>query len=78
MPHEGLKTVKGKVGNHVVNTLPDTGCNTICVRRKFVRGDQMTGQQKTCKLMDGSERTLKTAVIDIDTPCLKKRGATVV
>ena len=78
MPYEGLKTVKGKVGNRVLNTLRDTGCNTICLRRKFVRGDQMTGKQKTCKLMDGSERTLQTAVVDIDTPYLKKRGATVV
>ena len=56
MSYEGLKMVKGKVGNHVVNTLRDTGCNTICVRRKSVRGDQMTGKQKTCKLMDGSRK----------------------
>ena len=29
-----------------------------------MRGDQMTGKQKTCKLMDGSERTLKTVVVN--------------
>ena len=31
-----LKTVKGRVGKYVVNTLRDSGCTTICVDRKFI------------------------------------------
>ena len=77
-PHEGLKTVTGKVGNQVVNTLRDTGCNAICVKKKFVRKDQMTGEHKKCTLIDGSERSLETAIVDINTPYLRKRGTTVV
>ena len=34
--YEDLRTVKGKVRNHVVNTLCDTGCNTIIMCEKKI------------------------------------------
>ena len=76
--HRRLYTMKGQVGIQAVNTLRDTGCNAICVKKKFVRTDQMTGKHRLCKLIDGSERKLETAVVDINTPYFTKKGATVV
>ena len=74
----GLRAIKGKVGDYVVNTLRDNGCNTICVNKKFVRNEQKTGEYKVCKLIDGSEQKLELAKVDIDTPYLTKQGITVV
>ena len=73
-----LKTVKGRVGKYVVNTLRDSGCTTICVDRKFIDDDQLTGEYKKCKLIVDTERKLMTAVADVDIPYLTKRQVTVV
>ena len=73
-----LKTVKGRVGKYVVNTLRDSGCTTICMDRKFIDDDQLTGGYKKCKLIDGTERKLMTAMADVDTPYVTKRQVTVV
>ena len=73
-----LKTSKGIVGNHVVNIIRDSGCNSICINKNFVSKKQMTGNLKVCKLMDGMEQKLPTALIDVDTPYLRKRNVTAV
>ena len=73
-----LKTSKGIVGNHAVNIIRDSGCNSICVNKNLVSKKQMTGNFKVCKLMDGSEQKLPTALIDIDTPYLRKCNVTAV
>ena len=75
---KSLNTVKGRIGNHIVNTLRDSGCTAICVDRKFIQEDQLTGQYRRWKLIDGTERKLMTAIADIDTPYLTKKQATVV
>jgi len=69
---ERLGCVKARVGDRVVTALRDSGCSTICVDRKLVRDDQLTGETKVCKLADGSERKLKVALIDIDSPYLTR------
>ena len=74
----GLKTTRGMVGNQGADVLRDSGCNSVCVDRKFVSDNQLTGEYKVCKLMDGSELKLPTAIIDIDTPYLKRHNVTAV
>ena len=74
----GLKTTRGMVGNQGAHVLRDSGCNSVCVDRKFVSDNQLTGEYKVCKLMDGSELKLPTAIIDIDTPYLKRQNVTAV
>ena len=67
-----LKTLKGKVGEHIVDTLRDSGCDSVCVNRRLVMSHQMTGDYKVCKLVDGTEQKLPTALVDVDTPYLRK------
>ena len=66
-----LRPVKGKVNNSIGSTLRDTGCSTICVNKKLVLPQQLTGHRKTCKLMDGTEKSFQTAVVNIDTPYIR-------
>ena len=42
--NEGLKVVQGKVNGRIVNTLRDTGCSSVCVNKKWVLPQQITGQ----------------------------------
>ena len=35
--------------------------------------NEMMGDYKVCKLVDGSEQKLSTAFVDIDTPYLRRR-----
>ena len=46
--------------------------------RKFIDDDQLTGEYKKGKLIDGTERKLMTAVADVDTRYLTKRQVTVI
>ena len=34
---------------------------------------QITGQYKKCRLMDGTEKIFETAIISVDTPYIKQR-----
>ena len=69
---DGLLPVKGMINNHVADTLRDTGCTTVCVNKKLVLPEQLTGCYKPCTLMDGSERLLETALVNLDTPYIKR------
>ena len=71
--NEGLKVVKGKVNGRIVNTLRDTGCSSVCVNKKWVLPQQITGQYKKCRLMGGTEKIFETAIISVDTPYIKQR-----
>lgn len=62
---------KGLVGNKVVNALPDTGCNEVVIKQKFVREEQYTGQCGFMLLVDNTVRKALFAIIDINTPYLK-------
>ena len=41
---DGLHPVKGMINNHVADTLRDTGCTTVCVNKKLVLSEQLTGE----------------------------------
>ena len=71
---EKLKVGKGKINNHVVQTLRDSGCSTICVNKKLVRPEQLTGEYYTCLFLNGSTVQAPVAIVDIDTPYLSQNG----
>ena len=68
-----FQPVKGKVNNHVVNTIRDTGCSTVCVNKKLVLLEQFTGRYKMCDLIDGTTKTFETAEVNIDTPYIRRK-----
>ena len=74
---ENITVVKGKINGHVVNTIRDTGCSTVCVNKRLIEPEQLTGQYRTSKLMDGTEKKFETAIVAIDTPYIKQRQMTV-
>ena len=69
-----LKIVQGKVGDHVVQVLRDSGCTTICVNKMLVLPEQLTGEFYTCLFLNGSKLQAPVAIIDVDTPYLQKKG----
>ena len=69
---EVLKVTKGKIGEHIVSTLRDSGCSTICVNKELVKPEQLTGETYTCLFLNGSTLQAPVAIVDVDTPYLKK------
>ena len=66
-----MPVYRGKVGKHSVQTLRDTGCSCVVVKRKFVEDGQLTGKTRAVIQMLGTSARLPVAKIDIDTPYLK-------
>ena len=66
--HETMPVTQGMIGGRLVETLRDTGCSGIVVRKDLVRPDQFTGESMLCILMDGTAREYPQAEIEIDTP----------
>ncbi|PIK60000.1 hypothetical protein BSL78_03079 [Apostichopus japonicus] len=58
----------GKIGNQSVKVLRDSGCSGVVVRSQYVKPSQMTGDVKTCILIDGTVRQYPVANILVDTP----------
>ena len=65
---KNMPVLKGKVGSKMVDTLRDTGCSGVVVKRSLVEEQQLTGKMHLCVLVDGTVKRVPTAVIDIDTP----------
>jgi len=63
-----MPVAEGCVEGKPVSVLRETGCTTIVVRRSFVSGDQLTGQEEQCILIDGTVRYITGAKIYIQTP----------
>ena len=61
---------EGKINNHVVKVLRDSGCTGVVVKTKYVEPQQMTGEVKTCMLIDGTVKQFPVATIQVDTPYL--------
>ena len=66
-----LEPTRGKLNGHMVTTLRDSGCSTVCVDKRLVKPEQLTGIYKACKLMDGTSKTFETATVALDTPYIK-------
>ena len=67
---ESMPVVKGKLNAHVVDTLRDTGCSGVVVKRSLVSNEMLTGESHICFLIDGTARRFPVAVVHICTPYL--------
>ena len=66
-----MPVVKGLVGNTAVETLRDTGCSGVVIRKQFVKEDQYTGKYCYILLIDNTVRQVPIVKIQVDTPYLK-------
>ena len=58
----------GKVSGIDVSVLRDTGCSGAVVKSSLVKQDEMTGENKACRLIDGTVLHVPIAIIHVDTP----------
>ncbi|XP_064472919.1 uncharacterized protein LOC135387751 [Ornithodoros turicata] len=65
---EGMPVVTGKLGEHRVTVLRDTGSNTVIVRKMLVKEEDLTGEVGQVYLVDGTVRNLPEARISVKTP----------
>ena len=66
-----MPVTKGRVGQHSVQALRDTGCSGIVVKEKFVDKQQYTGAIVVIRLADNTFRKAPVARIHVDTPFLQ-------
>ncbi|XP_078486364.1 LOW QUALITY PROTEIN: uncharacterized protein LOC144744881 [Ciona intestinalis] len=67
-----LPVRKGLVGNRLVDTLRDTGCTGVIVKKEFVNDDQLTGDHGIITLLDpATTARAEVARICVDTPYYK-------
>ena len=83
MSNEGNKRLKmwvdkytpccqGRVNNHEVTVMIDTGSSTCVVKKSLVKPEQYTGSYSICMLIDGVIKRFPTAVIEVDTPYYRR------
>ena len=65
---EDMPTCDGRLNEHSVTALRDTGCNGVVVRKAFIRDSQLTGKSRVCVLADESRVEVTVACVSIDTP----------
>lgn len=65
---KNMPVVKGKIGEVIVDTLRDTGCSGVVVKRELVEDDQLTGKFGYMMLIDNTVREVPVALITVDTP----------
>ena len=66
-----VPVVRGMIGTNMVNTLRDTGCSGVVVRKKYVNDDQHTSKYCFILLIDNTVREVPIVKIQVDTPYLK-------
>ncbi|KAK3711512.1 hypothetical protein QZH41_016430, partial [Actinostola sp. cb2023] len=68
---KNMPVVKGKIGETIVDTLRDTGCSGVVVKREFDKDEQLTGKFGYMMLIDNTVREVPVALITVDTPYFK-------
>ena len=63
-----LPVTTGRVNDVDVSVLRDTGCTTVVVRRDLVHDEQLTGEFRYYRMIDGTVKRAAMAVVDIETP----------
>ncbi|XP_072179686.1 uncharacterized protein [Diadema setosum] len=63
-----MPVVIGAVGGKRATVLRDSGCSSAVIREDLVDKSQLTGEENTCVLIDGTVRKLPIAMINVDTP----------
>ena len=66
--YQSIPLMTGRVGNHTVTLLRDTGCDGVVVKRDLVEQCQLTGDFQRLVLMNRSVLEVLVARISIDTP----------
>ena len=64
----GQPLCRGFVGNHSVEVLRDTGCNSAAVKKDLINESQLNGRISSCVRMDGTLRRFPMATVVVDTP----------
>nr|XP_034325279.1 uncharacterized protein LOC105323550 isoform X4 [Crassostrea gigas] len=65
---ENMPSCDGRLNEHSVSVLRDTGCNGVVVRKDLICDSQLTGKRRECVLADGSKIKVPVACVSIDTP----------
>ena len=65
-----MPVYQGKVGKYEVQTLRDSECSCVVVKRKFVEDGQLTGKTRSVVQVLGTRARLPVAKIHVDTPYL--------
>ncbi|KAK3103894.1 hypothetical protein FSP39_022740 [Pinctada imbricata] len=58
----------GYISGKRVQVLRDSGCTSVVVKENLTSPSQLTGENRSCVLIDRTIRNFPEAVIDIDTP----------
>ena len=58
----------GKIHDNNISVLRDSGCSGVVIKAEYVKPSEMTGEVKTCILIDGTVRQFPIANIVVDTP----------
>lgn len=66
-----MKTLKGIMGEKMINVLRDTGCTGVIVKHSLVFPELLTGKVHTCVMVDRSTLQLPEAKVSLDTPYFK-------
>ena len=67
-PVRTMPVVKGRLNDREVEVLRDSGCSTAVARLELVKPEQLTNQERSCVLIDGTVRRFPVAKICVDTP----------
>ena len=51
-----MPVCKGLLNDRKVQVLRDTGCSSVAVKMSLVKKHQLTGNDVTCTLIDGTQR----------------------
>ena len=65
---ERMPVCEGLLSNRKVQVLRYTGCRSAAVKLSLVEKYQLTGNEVTCTLIDGTQRKFPLALIPVDTP----------
>ena len=65
---ERMPVREGVLNNSKVQVLRDTGCSSAAVKMSLVKKHQLTGNDVTCTLIDGTQRRFPLARIQVNMP----------
>jgi hypothetical protein len=63
-----MPVLKGRMGSVCVDTLRDTGCSGVVVKKCLVQPELLMGKSHLCFLIDGTVRNFPIAKINVCTP----------
>ncbi|XP_070550990.1 uncharacterized protein [Ptychodera flava] len=64
----GMPVVEGIINDVKIKVLRDSGCSGVVVRSDLVKSTQLTGEVRTCVMIDGTCRRAPVARLNISTP----------